>query len=327
MSVVHVVAGSPGNRCGVLDYTNSLVTALTDASSEARCKIVDGWSLGETLGVARAHRADVIHVQYPSLQMGYAPWWGMLGGLNRRTVVTLHEFSIFSRARKLYCLPVALLAKQIIFSNAYERQAFLNSYPFAAKRCTIIPVGNNIPVTAEPVDDRPRRLIYFGQIGDDKGLDLVLEAVAELRAAGSTFPIAFIGAVVDPASPIVKLVEERAGPLGIDLRFNLSSDDVSSELARSTHAYLPFPDGISDKRGSALACLKHGVAVLTTHSQKTPDWLRVTTTHCESPSEAVVMVQAPAAPSVDADALANGLAERTWPAIAERHASVYRSLT
>jgi hypothetical protein len=106
----------------------------------------------------------------------------------------------------------------------------------------------------------------------------------------------------------------------------LTSDEVSKELARSSHAYLPFPDGITDKRGSALACLKHGVAVLTTHSEQTPDWLRVATTHCPAPLDAANFVMAPELPRIDAAVLAEGLAEREWPAIAERHLCLYDDL-
>lgn len=258
--------------------------------------------------------------------MGRAPWWALLAFLCKNSFVTLHEFQIFSTARKLYCLPVALCAKQIIFSNSEERRAFLSAYPFAARACTVIPVGNNIPVQAVDCGSRARRLIYFGQIGENKGLELVIEAVAALRAQGSNISVAFIGAVVDPASPAVALVRASAQENAVDLRFNLDSSEVSRELAQASHAYLPFPDGITDKRGSALACLKHGVAVLTTHSAQTPDWLRGATTHCSGPLDAVAHVMAPEPPDIDAAALANGLTEREWPAIATRHLDIYGNL-
>lgn len=326
MRIVHVLTGKPDNRCGVLDYTKSLIEALAPLRSEAECRLVERWSLQETLRIVRTHRGQIIHVQYPSLQMGKSPWWTLLICLSRRSVVTLHEYSIFSTARKLYCLPAAMMARQIIFSNAEERQAFLAWYPFAAKSSTVIPVGNNIPVNAAPQDSRPRRLVYFGQIGENKGLELVVDAVAALRRQGSNVPVAFVGAVVDPASPIVTRVQTAAMALAIDLRLNLTSDEVSRELAQASHAYLPFPDGITDKRGSALACLKHGVAVLTTHSERTPDWLRAATTNCRGPQDAAQFVLAPELPPIDNAALATGLAEREWPAIAARHLTIYDGL-
>ena len=326
MRIVHVLAGEHGNRCGVLDYTKNLVEALEGLANDSEYVLVKRWTLKETLRVASTHRGHVIHVQYPSLQMGKGPWWVLLGCLSRRTALTLHEFRIFSTARKLYCLPAALTAKQIIFSSAEERRAFLSWYPFASKACTVIPVGNNIPVHSVPQQSRARRMVYFGQIGENKGLELVIEAVASLRAQGSKIPVAFIGAVVDPSSPVVGLVEENAIKYAIDLRLNLSSAEVSQELAQASHAYLPFPDGITDKRGSAMACLKHGVAVLTTHSEQTPDWLRAATTHCAGPLEAAKHVMAPEFPAIDGEALSAGLAEREWPAIAKRHLGIYENL-
>lgn len=326
MRIVHILAGRPNNRCGVLDYTNKLVEALSQRNSGAECVLVSRWSLKETLRVASAYRRDIVHVQYPSMQMGNAPWWGLLAFLCTRPVVTLHEFRIFSAARKIYCLPIAVMAKQIIFSNAEERRVFLSFYPFAERFCTIIPVGNNIPVRAAGQGDRERKLIYFGQIGENKGLEQVVDAAAALRAQGSKISVAFIGAVVDPESPTLAFVRASAAKYAIDLHLNLSSDEVSRELAQASHAYLPFPDGITDKRGSALACLKHGAAVLTTHSEQTPDWLRVATTHCSGPLDAADLVMAPEPPEIDTAALAVGLAEREWPAIAERHLNIYDGL-
>ncbi|HET6390237.1 hypothetical protein [Hyphomicrobium sp.] len=322
MRIVHVLSGTPGNRCGVLDYTNSLVGALASVHDGTECALVKTWSLSEALRISRTHRSKIIHIQYPSLQMGKAPWWALLA-LNRRTILTLHEFRIFSTARKLYCLPAALLAKQIVFSNDEERRAFLSWYPFAAKSCSVIPIGNNIPVTPASQNERMRRLIYFGQIGESKGLDLVIEAVAELRKQGSQIPVAFVGAITDASSPIVARVKDAATRYGIELHLNLSSEDVSRELRRATYAYMPFPDGITDKRGSALACLKHGVSVLTTHTAETPAWLRAATINCESPLEAARHVMAPSPPAIDAEALRAGLAEREWPAIASRHLAIY----
>jgi glycosyltransferase involved in cell wall biosynthesis len=324
--IVHVLAGTPGNRCGVLDYTNSLVEALGKARSGTECALVKTWSLSEALRIARAHRDNIIHVQYPSLEMGRSPWWALLALFPKRSIVTLHEYRIFSTARKLYCLPAAVMAKQIVFSNEDERRAFLSWYPFAANCCTVIPVGNNIPVASSSGGTRARRLIYFGQIGENKGLDLVIEAVAALRSQGSKIPVAFVGAVTDPTSPVVSAVREAASKHDVELRLNLSSEDVSKELARATHAYLPFPDGISDKRGSALACLKHGIAVLTTHSEQTPQWLRAGTTHCATPLDAVVHVLAPELPAIDSETLRSGLAEREWPSIAGRHLAIYDSV-
>ena len=39
-------------------------------------------------------------------------------------------------------------------------------------------------------------------------------------------------------------------------------EEVSVYLSKARCAYLPFPDGASLRRGSLLACLEHGVKVL-----------------------------------------------------------------
>jgi len=105
-------------------------------------------------------------------------------------------------------------------------------------------------------------MIYFGQIYEYKGIEDFIDTIRLLRVQNNNLPCAIIGALGDANTPIVKLIRKMAGTLDIELKFNLPPEKVADELSNSNIVLLPFPDGISDKRGSALACLEHGLTVI-----------------------------------------------------------------
>jgi glycosyltransferase involved in cell wall biosynthesis len=328
---VLAVTGRPGARCGVADYTDKLRAVVAARGIDVDVVRLPGWSLAGLLRIrTRCGRGNgsgsVLHIQYPSLDMGRSPAIGLapltIGGA--RLYLTLHEFTIFGRIRKLYMLPFALSGATVIFSNAYERRAFERFFPLRRCRTQVMPIGSNIAVRA-PAPERARALVYFGQIGPQKGLEAFLDVVARLRAAETEHEAVVIGSAPDRACPVFRAVAERAAALGLRLVLDAEPEQVSAELSRARVAFLPFPDGVSEKRGSALACLEHGLAVVTTHSDKTPDWLAdATVRHVEAARTAErirTLLDRPetAVPDLDAPAFR----ALRWPEIAARHAGLY----
>ncbi|AWN35509.1 hypothetical protein DK427_07000 [Methylobacterium radiodurans] len=326
---VVAVTGRPGARCGVADYADKLRAVVAARGVDVRLERLPRWSLGALLRIrARCGLGGrgVLHIQYPSLDMGNSPAVGLapltIGG--RRLYLTLHEFSIFGRARKLYMLPFALSRATVIFSNAFERAAFERFFPIRRCRTDVVPIGSNIAVGA-PAPERARALVYFGQIGPGKGLEAFLDVVGRLRAAGEDLDAVVVGSAPDRACPVFWEVAERAEALGLRLVLDAEPDRVSEELSRARVALLPFPDGVSEKRGSAIACLEHGLAVVTTHSDKTPDWLRDATVRhvgvAETAERVRTLLDRPEAAAPDLDAAP--FRALRWPDIAERHAQLY----
>jgi glycosyltransferase involved in cell wall biosynthesis len=328
---VLAVTGRPGAHCGVADYTDKLRAVVAARGIDAEVVRLPGWSLGGLLRIRMRcglGGGSVLHIQYPSLGMGRSPAVGLapltIGGA--RLYLTLHEFTIFGRLRKLYMLPFALSGATVIFSNAHERRAFERFFPVRRCRMQVVPIGSNIAVrTADPAPERARALVYFGQIGPRKGLEAFLDVVARLRAAATAHEAVVIGSAPDRACPVFREVAERAEALGLRLVLDAEPERVSAELSRARVAFLPFPDGVSEKRGSALACLEHGLAVVTTHAEKTPDWLADATVRHVEAAETAERIRAlldhpeAAAPDLDAPAFR----ALRWPEIAERHAGLY----
>lgn len=329
MKIVLLVT-SPGElMCGVADYTEKLAQAFVDIGADAVVDRPSHWSVGEVARIRRRHGGarTALHLQYPSLTMGNSLSPAMLPVLAPNVFVTLHEFRLFSLPRKLIFLPYALRARAVLFSNEAERDGFNRTFPVSAASLRVLPIGNNIRKVDEAVTRR-ERLVYFGQISRNKGIETFLDAVAALRGKGIEIDCRMIGAMVEGDGEFRAMVERRAAQLDIPLHLNMPPDDVSRHLLAATIALLPFPDGVSDKRGSALACLDHGVSVLTTHSETTPVWLKQTTFGISGAEDAAAMISRLLSGNTErhpaADILAREMKARDWREIARAHLELYR---
>jgi glycosyltransferase involved in cell wall biosynthesis len=168
-----------------------------------------------------------------------------------RLFTTFHEFHVLHPLRRLAFLPQAIVGSNLIFTSENEWRYFQRFFAPYRGTAAIISIGNNIPCAVQQPKLRRDRMIYFGQICERKGIEDFIDTVRLLRAQNNNFPCAIIGSLSDANTKIVKLILKMAGPLDIEVKFNLSTEEVADELNNSNIALLPFPDGISDKRGSA----------------------------------------------------------------------------
>lgn len=336
MRVVYLLTSKPGVQCGVADYTRQLVQALNAEGVDAATEILPVWTLGAVLKLAKKFRGQsdiILHVQYPSIGMGRSPVLALFPLIFSKNLVymTLHEFGQFHFLRKYYILGFQYRGKKIVFTNDWEKHNYQRYFPWTEDRNTVIPIGNNIDVVEQGTPATPpERLVYFGQIVKNKGIEAFVEVVRLLRSCNNAIPCAIIGAQTDEHDKTAALVRRAARDYGIEYLANLPSDEVSRQLSRSTIALLPFPEGVSDKRGSALACLKHGLSVITMHSQQTPNWWRETTHAMLTPEDAVTVIndilQGTKPKSKNPALLAQSLEERSWRHIALEHRRLYDTI-
>jgi glycosyltransferase involved in cell wall biosynthesis len=146
-------------------------------------------------------------------------------------------------------------------------------------RLVLIPIGSNIAVAPpqhyERVAWRARLgiganetlLAFFGLMSLSKGLNTLLDALARLPAR---FRLVIIGgAAMTPADrAYADAIRQQIARLGLEQRVTITGHcveaDVSAHLLAADMAALPFADGASFRRGSLLAALAHGLAVVTT---------------------------------------------------------------
>jgi glycosyltransferase involved in cell wall biosynthesis len=303
---------------------------MNDAGARAEVVKLPTWSFSEAIRIIKRYSAPgtVFHIQYPSLGMGASPAAALfpLIAHGHATFFTLHEFTLFNPVRKAYFLPFALTSDHVIFTNEPEQCHYARFFPFARDDGIVLPIGSNFDSSGDS-PTQGRRLVYFGQIAPGKGIEEFLDAVRTLRARRCNIPCAILGAEVSPDSALSRRMAAEAQTLDITRLPNLSRDEVSAELAKSSIAFLPFPDGVCDKRGSALACLASGLGVVTRHGAQTPQWWRDATHGSRDSIDAARLIEdidrgdVPREPNLDTRM--RGLSARRWSEIAQAHLALY----
>jgi glycosyltransferase involved in cell wall biosynthesis len=161
-------------------------------------------------------------------------------------------------------------------------------------RLTQIPIGSNIepdpPAGYERaawratlgVGSQELLLAYFGFLNESKGGDTLISALAILKDRRAPFRLLLIGGqtgasdVTNAAfeAKIEKMVKRYdLGDQIIRTGF-VEAPRVSAHLLACDAVVLPYRDGVSFRRGSLMAALAHGCAIITTEPQATMPELR-----------------------------------------------------
>jgi len=334
--VIQIVGAYPPRDCGAEDYTVRLAEALERQGLEVRILAGGGRRVSDMPALVNkisGYRPDVVHVQYPTGNYGKSLVPQVLATVMRRVpvVTTLHEFSESHVLRKGADLPFALRSKVLVFTSEYERSHFLSWFPWVRKRSLVVPIGSNIPFSPRSVRRDPWSVVYFGLIRPRKGLEDFLELARLARDAGRPYRFAIVGDTAARYGSYPETLEERAGDLPVEWKIGLPPDGVSLSLAGSRFAYIPYPDGASERRGSLLAALGNGTAMITTEGPQTPEALRGAVCFAADPSEALRSLDGLAADAERADVLsarAIEYAERSsWGSIALAHRRLYGKLS
>jgi glycosyltransferase involved in cell wall biosynthesis len=322
----------PPGACGVGDYTYLLARALNQKGVDAHVISTGNWNLpGVIKRYERSGRAkfDVVHIQYPTVGFG--------GSLNaqglallQRCVITLHETSRAHIFRKLALLPFSIRPKRLVFPSEYERQFAVKWAPWISRVSCVIPVPSNI----SEVDGKSNRsldeILYFGLIMPKKGLESVIALAELVKASGLSFRIRIMGSCPLKHAAYFEALKSKTSTLPIIWDNEHSEQQVAKRLASSSIAYLPYPDGVSERRATFKAALLNGVTVITTRGQHTPSSLEGLVSFCASPEEALVAAQFLIGNAERraklADKASHYARQFTWDSIAETHLALYKDI-
>lgn len=247
--------------------------------------VVGRWGLGSVIGAGRwAHdfSVDIVNVQYQTAAYGMSPYIHFLPEALRPipVVTTFHDLRypyLFPKAgplRDRIVMRLARMSRGVIATNMEDAQRL------TATRGVLIPIGSNI-TRADAADPQAWRqqagalpcdflIVYFGLVNASKGLDTLLDAVAQLRDL--PIRLALVGAVAGSSDPTnaayaqqIDAQIERLGLAPLIHRTGYLDDAaVSGYLSAADVVALPFADGASYRRGTLMAALQHGRAVVTT---------------------------------------------------------------
>jgi glycosyltransferase involved in cell wall biosynthesis len=293
MKVALITGSYPPDVCGVSDYSEMLETHLRRAGVDVEIYTSRKWGVRQafqnSVELGRL-KADILHVQYPTTGYGWA-LGPQLMALARPMVITIHEASQSHLLRKLSLYPFGLRAPKIIFTNEYEQAYIKHFAPWTRNRGEVIPIGSNVPVALGPVDRSPRTITYFGLIRPEKGLEQVIEVAKLLHSRTPQWKIRIVGRLMPGWESYFQKLREMAAGLMVDWETSLNGDELSQALASSDIAYLPFPDGASERRGSLIALLANGAAIVTTRGFHTPSSISDAVLFASSPSEAIQLIE------------------------------------
>jgi glycosyltransferase involved in cell wall biosynthesis len=259
--------------------------------------IIRRWSMGCWRQIDRflqAYRPDVVHIQYQAAAydltawVNWLPWWLRRRQTRPQIVVTFHDLRvpyIFPRAGRLREWSVQALARfadAVITTNA-EDEMTLRRHTWAA-HVRRIPLGSNIEV--QPPDGYVRStwrqrwglndshllLAHFGFLNVSKGghdLILVLEWLVK---RGYKAHLLMIGGQVGDVDPtnrahfeqVRALISDRGLEDRVHWTGHVGSEEVSANLLAADVVVMPYRDGVSFRRTTFIAALRHGCAVVTT---------------------------------------------------------------
>jgi glycosyltransferase involved in cell wall biosynthesis len=343
--------------CGVGDYTRCLAEELARQGEQVTVVASAAWRGPAENGVSvlpildepapwwRVVAADVVNLQYaPDLYRDRRR--ALRVTLATPTVVTCHtlrDATLRSWAPALWLLTSA---RRVVAANEEVTTMVRRRLPWLRTRLTEVPIGSNIPIASagDPAAIRasvgasPRAplLAHFGLVYPGKGVETLLDALALLRATHPETRLVIIGDTRESDRAYRSDLEARAVERGVARAVTWTgrrtAEDVSRLIAVADVFVAPFDAGASLRRGSLVAALAHGKAVVTTCPAAPSASLR------DGDNVALVRPRDPAALAARLAALLDSPAQRarlaggarklaarlTWSAIAEETRALYR---
>ncbi|NPV66904.1 MAG: glycosyltransferase [Anaerolineae bacterium] len=254
---------------------------------------VHGWnraSLGAVQRWIAVNRLDVVNLQYQTAAYQMAPLIHWLPRLTGAVpfVTTFHDLRVpylFPKAgplREWWVLRLVRDSDAAIVTNPEDEQRLRRAG--GARQLVHIPIGSNIaPGTPEGFDRAAwrvrlgaapgeRLVAYFGFLNRSKGVDVLLRALAAAHTPETPFRLAIVGDRTGSSDPTnaayaaeIEALVDRLGLAGrVTWTGYLSPAEVSATLLAADCCALPFLDGVSFRRGSLIAALAHGCAIITT---------------------------------------------------------------
>ena len=116
---------------------------------------------------------------------------------------------------------------------------------------------------------------YFGFLNASKGIDTLLQGVRIALNNKLPVKLLMIGGRTGASDPVNIVYAQEVDQMVEDLNLHdhirwtgfVDDQAVSGHLTASDIVALPFRDGVSFRRGSLMAALAHGCAIITTYPQ------------------------------------------------------------
>lgn len=279
-----MITGSyPPDVCGVGDYT----ACFMNEADKGKWNLFysSSWKLSSLIKIIRNinnYKCDKLILQYPT--QGYG--WSFVPQLlclyytfltSKKFIVVLHEFSQRTFKAKLASL-FFLFANKIIFTNEFERDNIVKHFMVSTHKMAVIKIISNICAvpSIKTWEMRNIDIAYFGHLRPHKGLEDFFSVVSKIKIIKKDINVNIVGQVLPEFELYLNDLLKKNKSLNIKLRLNLDSHQVAEVLNNSKITFLPFPDGLSERRGSFLAAISNGTLVVSYEGKFTTKELKKT---------------------------------------------------
>lgn len=301
--VAWVTPDYPPDRGGVSDHSEAMVQELRAAGHEVLvCTKPHERGFAHLNAELAAYRADLVIVAYTPL--GYAPRTGGIAAeftlwsarLRRRlrcqTILLAHEiglpvgYFLKNGEFKLATLGLIQIAQfaalaasfdAVLFSNLSTKREWARHVPLLRSRFYTTRICSNIPfhASADPAAELtaagysvPSPTILFFGTGHEAVLFDYLEAaflaLLELEPGARLVIVGMSTAKLSKIRPSLAALGDRVDALGY-----VAAPHVSLWLQVAALVLIPLIEGVSARKGTVMAALQHGQAVVTTRGTNT----------------------------------------------------------
>ena len=331
---VAILVGDQATRhCGVKDAAHVLASSLQALGITADVLAPSSWGWRDVrhlLRTIRAGRYDVLHIQYPSAGFRFSLVPHLIGllRLTPAAAATLHEYTAFKLPQRLSTHLFRASADAIFFGSEFEQNSY-NRFPgrIGASQSRY-PILSQVPFHPW-TEERDLTVAYFGQIRPEKGLEAFLGLAELSQQQGRPYTFHIIGSISSSNAGYASKLLQQA-PSAVRWSHDLTFADVAENLSRSFAAYLPFPDGASERLGSLPAAWVNGLPVLSRIGPATTPSLAELLLPAHNAQQALATLDSLLAAPGHWLEISKRVSEYarscSWEEVAERHANIYRGL-
>lgn len=275
--MILLITGSyPPDVCGVGDYSSCLINA--ENAQDWKLFYKTNWNISyykKYVNEIEAINPEKIIIQYPTQGYGWSllPFMLMIHftrKIGKNCILTYHEFSNRSKKAKFVENIALFFCKKLVVTNEYEKDEVRKYHK--KLDISIIKIFSNIEKVREikRYSEREYDFICFGQIRPYKGIEEFIETVSSLNNCRR----ALVGMIPSMFEEYGEEIIKKAKLAGIEVVLNLDNEDTANMLNNTKFLILPFPDGISERRGSFLAGAINGCLIVSSVGKYTTKLLK-----------------------------------------------------
>jgi len=243
------------------------------------------WALGQELAIVNPQFQTAAYNMHPAIH-----WLPSALRSTCPVVTTFHDLRapyLFPKAGRVRAWIIRKLARDSTATIATDRADAAQLQRWSIAHVRWIPIGSNVRRKPPANYDRaawrkrlgvaPNELLisHFGFLNESKGGLALVEALARLVAEGVPAHLVMIGGRAGASDPTNFAYGERVDKCiasnNLEERVHwtgfVNEEEVSANFLASDVTALPYQDGVSLRRGTLMAALVHGRAIVTTTPQ------------------------------------------------------------